>query len=531
MKINESVVSGDIASLCGYGMSPLALSASSIQSSIQPSIQPSVTGAVPIKTAAINKRAPRAQKIFKTVDADGSIFGHYVRPSFNTTTLQWESPKRALLGVAQFSQDVDPIKMAALSIIETAESDINSKETFIRSGYFDAIKLFESKENPNLMEGAHFRSIYFSKNYEFEIPSIFRFAAIDDSGDVNIFTSRPNYLTTGCWSGKGQTLIANAKWSENYAFPIIASNLLLKLFGQSRLDSIAPKVMVSSWEIFENALDKMWEDYDIRCLAGLRNNLFNSGIEGIPGATPYDYGDAADGGVLVEDARGQWITFGNVDYGVPPTYIWACVDSSGAIALFKNEPRFRDGNWRGRARFEIGNCEFYPGTTEEDAREMVWKISNVSAQKFLSYRNHIIKKIHIDKVLLRDIWSMSENDISLNEKVVKLRGDEIELPDSYEYAAVDMNTDLCIFKEEPKLQGGKWSGKGKKQIGVCVWDFSKLDGSPTTMDKAEPKIKKIISRFKFKMKDGGDLHKTLEDTNSFKYFFGKYDKIEKLTPN
>ena len=259
MKINESVVSGDIASLCGYGMSPLALSASSIQ----PSIQPSVTGAVPIKTAAINKRAPRAQKIFKTVDADGSIFGHYVRPSFNTTTLQWESPKRALLGVAQFSQDVDPIKMAALSIIETAESDINSKETFIRSGYFDAIKLFESKENPNLMEGAHFRSIYFSKNYEFEIPSIFRFAAIDDSGDVNIFTSRPNYLTTGCWSGKGQTLIANAKWSENYAFPIIASNLLLKLFGQSRLDSIAPKVMVSSWEIFENALDKMWEDYEL----------------------------------------------------------------------------------------------------------------------------------------------------------------------------------------------------------------------------------------------------------------------------
>ena len=516
MKLNESVGSGDIASVAvplgmssPLGISPLAVSP----------IGPNLLSVVD-NTLAGKLNTPIA---FITIDCDGVIYGHIDEPVFSQTTLKWESTSPKVLGVVQFANPADAVQVAASSLIRlTKWNSVDLKETLLQSGLFVDVRLHNEAVAPNaaLTEGTHYRSIYFSKDVgEHQVPSIYKYAAIDDTGDVSIFTNKPNYQTNGRWTGKNQAVIAKVTFSENYAFPIYASTLCKKLFGVSCIDDIATPVMVKEWQVDTQALEHVWDVYEGKKQTGFKTNLFNSGIEAIPGVSDVSY-------TMVESARSQVIRLGNVDYGLPPAYTWAAVDDSGSILLFKSEPRYVQGLWKGRAKFEIGYCQFYPEVNQHDIQDLYWKISNVSAQKFLAYRDHIIKKIFVDKRALNDIWSLSE--ARLNEGTITLQGDDVDLPDGYKFVAIDANTDINVFKEEPTLSGGSWSGSGKKQIGVAVWDFTELPGKPTTMKDAIPEIQKQLSNFKYEIKDELNFQKELEKTGKFKYFFGKYSEIEKI---
>lgn len=536
-KLNESVVSGDIAGYAppmghvdSLGISPLAYSPLAGNSLIPTA---PLMPAVQINSIVDNTYQAKLNTPIEylTINADGNIFGHVDPPVFSSIDFKWSSTSPKIIGNVTFANPAANVVIASSSKITLSRwNGTNIRETLMASGLFTSVALVNEQVAPNygmtessLNEGAHYRSIYFNKFIgEREIPSIYRFATIDDDGTVSIFTNKPLYQTTGKWTGKGQHSIAKAVFSENYAFPIYASNLIIKLFGQSRLDEVATPVMVKDWIIHEDALEKVWDEYDFRINSGdLHNNLFNSGIQSVPGV-----GDVSQAIVEGVNARTQVVNFGNKDSGVPSDYEWAAINDSGDIQLFKSEPRYVNGLWKGKGRFTIGYVQFYPEVTVFDIQDMYWKISNIKASKFLSYRNHIIKRIYVDGKSLNDIWSLSEG--KMNEASIKLQGDTIDLPDGYTHVAVDVNTDICVFKAEPKLKNGIWKGKGKTQIGVAVWNFSKLEGNPTSMTEAKPKILEFIGEMKYELKDGFNLQKELKNTGKFKYFFGKYSEIEKL---
>lgn len=207
---------------------------------------------------------------------------------------------------------------------------------------------------------------------------------------------------------------------------------------------------------------------------------------------------------------------------IPGIYRFITIDRNGSIEVWRTKPQWRSGIW------ESPDNSYPIGVVDDSV--------DIRKTKVLIWKTGDGKYFNFDKILKEEgfiRWQL-RNNLELNEsqKISFVEGDDVEIPNGYKFAAIDANGDICVFKEEPSLETkGEYStykGKGKAQVGVAVWNWSKLPGKPTEFKEAIPEVEKIMPDFVKELKDGLDLGGELNDSGAFKIVFPKYGDIEKL---
>lgn len=264
-------------------------------------------------------------------------------------------------------------------------------------------------------------------------------------------------------------------------------------------------------------------------------------------------------------------------------YKFLALCSDGFIKAFKSKPQFHNGCWRGTGSKVIGVatwdeeqiCDELGIPRNENQRSKTHQLLldsfKVTKVKLAIWETNDGAVFNFDQILRRlkyvESWSngfpgalvesrdsrnsrdsrifrnskdsrisgnSGNSGISLNEsqKISFVDGDNVEIPNSYKFVAVDANGDICVYKEEPELdENGEYAvykGKGKAQVGVAVWDWSKVDGNPKDFKSAAPKVAKLMPNFKFELEQMANVGDELERSGKFKIVFPKYGDIEKL---
>lgn len=207
---------------------------------------------------------------------------------------------------------------------------------------------------------------------------------------------------------------------------------------------------------------------------------------------------------------------------IPATYQFITIDRDGNLEVWLSKPQWRSGVWQSaQAGYPIASID--DSIDIPKTKVLIWKTRN---NDFFDF-DRIFKEEGFSS------WQFRKNiNLLESQKISFVEGDEVEIPIGYKFAAVDANGDICVFKEEPNLTDSgeypTYKGKGKAQVGVAVWDWSKLPEKPSNFKDAIPKVQKIMPDYVFELKDGFNLGEELNSSGTFKIVFPKYGDIEKL---
>lgn len=226
---------------------------------------------------------------------------------------------------------------------------------------------------------------------------------------------------------------------------------------------------------------------------------------------------------MLKESRGFYtILLNRKTLEIPEKYRFISIDRDGNLEVWLSKPLWQSGVWQSP---QPG----YPVASINDTidiyktKTLLWK---TQAGNFFDF-DRIFKDEGFSS------WQLRKNvNLLESQKVSFVEGDDVEIPNGYKFVAVDANGDICVFKEEPTLSsGGKYptyKGKGKAQVGVAVWNWSKLPSKPDNFDDAKSEVEKIMPDFVFEIKDGFKLGEELDSSGAFKIVFPKYGDIEKL---
>lgn len=242
------------------------------------------------------------------------------------------------------------------------------------------------------------------------------------------------------------------------------------------------------------------------------------------------------------------VKFGGREVEVSSEFTHLALDIDGKWSIFKDKPRFikSRGAWKGQGQQEFGVSSF-----DHDYLEKEWSVHTAANTKhfLLGFCGRCVQELDPETVLdldfqIKERWKifkdwqanrdLFESQDPLEAHTMSFQeGDEVEIPAKFTHIAVDANGDICVFKKEPTLKTtgeyATWSGSGRKQIGVAVWDFAKLEGKPKDFENAKKVIAEDLEDFRFMIEDVLDFGDVLNQTGKFKIVFAKYNEIDKLS--
>lgn len=250
--------------------------------------------------------------------------------------------------------------------------------------------------------------------------------------------------------------------------------------------------------------------------------------------------------------RGEYYTirFNKTETDVLLHYKYITINPDGNMHAYRAKPVFKDACWKGNGLL-IGQVEWdleylcnllripVSGRSRTNDQDQMLFLRKVAICKTLIWTTFQDAYFDFDRIFRSmkcfDTWKTQYGDKLVESRGVKISfvdGDDVEIPVSYKFIAVDANGDVCVFKDEPELDdSGKYpvfKGKAKAQVGVAVWNWAEIDGSPKDFESAAPKVGKIMPDFKYEIYPGFKIGDELDQTGKFKIIFPKYSDIERL---